>query len=278
MSPGTRRPARAQDVEDAGGAAVVEDGDGGRPGFGVEQGPCGRGAVVLGEAAGQDAGVGVEAVPAHRFAVAAAALGGAGGAAAVDVGDSAVAEVDEVVDGLVQAGGVVGADDVDGAVADGAGHDDDRHPGGELGQVGGGRLRAEQDQRLAAVLQQARDRPVFVAVRGDGAERELVADAIGGRVEAADEVAVEGVLDAEHHAEQPTAAAAQQAGPAVGAVAQLVRGLQDPLPRLPRWPRARPASRSRPAATDTPARAATSARVGRRRARAPAVPADSLAE
>ena len=47
-----------------------------------------------------------------------------------------VAEVDEVVDGLVDAGGVVGADDVHGAVADGASDNDDRHPGGELGQIG----------------------------------------------------------------------------------------------------------------------------------------------
>ena len=93
-------------------------------------------------------------------------------------------------------------------------------------------MRTEQDQRLAAVLQQARHRPPFVAVRGDGAERQLVADPVGRRVEAADQIAVERVLDAEHHAEQATAVAAQQAGPGVRPVAQLVRGLQDSLPRL----------------------------------------------
>ena len=127
----------------------------GRCGPVVEEGAGGGGAVVLGEPAGQDAGLGVQAVPAHRLAVAAAAVGGAGGAAAVDVRDAAVAEADEVVDGLVEPVVVGGADDVDGAVADGAGHHDHGQPGGEVGQVGRGLLRAEQDQRLAAVLQQA---------------------------------------------------------------------------------------------------------------------------
>jgi hypothetical protein len=41
-------------------------------------------------------------VPAHRLVVAAAAVGGARGAAAVDVGDATVTEGDEVVDGLVE--------------------------------------------------------------------------------------------------------------------------------------------------------------------------------
>jgi hypothetical protein len=56
-----------QHVEDAGGAAVVEHGHGGRsPARGrVQEGAGGGGAVVLGGPAMEDAGLGVEAVPAH---------------------------------------------------------------------------------------------------------------------------------------------------------------------------------------------------------------------
>jgi hypothetical protein len=125
---------------------------------------------------------------------------------------------------------VGGADDIEGAVAGRAGDDHDGQAGGQLGEGGRRSLRAEQDDRLAAVLQQARDGAPLVAVGGNGAQRQLVAGAVGRRVEAGDQVTVEGVLHAEHHAEQATAAAAQQAGAGVGAVAQLVRGLQDPLP------------------------------------------------
>ena len=109
--------------------------------------------------------------------VAAAALGSTGGAATVDVGDASVAEADEVVDGLPDAGGVVGADHVDVAVAHRPCDHDHRHPGGELAEIGRRQLRAEQDQRLAPVLQQAGDGSVLVAGRGDRAEREFVAGA-----------------------------------------------------------------------------------------------------
>ena len=81
--------------------------------------------------------------------------------------DPAVAEADQVVDGLAQALVVGGADDVDGAV---------RGPPRATTTTGSraassarsavGQLRAEQDQRLAAVLQQAR-RP-RAARRGPG--------------------------------------------------------------------------------------------------------------
>src|SRR5262245_22139915 len=191
-----------QDVEDAGGAAVVEHDDGGGPRSGgqLQEGVGGGGAVVLGEPAGQDAGLAVEAVEAHRLAVAAAAVGGAGGAAAVDVGDAAVAGGDEMVDGLVESLVVGGADDVDVAVADGPGHHDHGQAGGEVGQVGGRRPRAEQDERLAAVLEQAAHGASLVTGRGDGAERQLVAALVGRLVEAADEVAMEGVLHAEDDA------------------------------------------------------------------------------
>jgi hypothetical protein len=48
------------------------------------------------------------------------------------MGDARVAERDEVVDGLVEAGGVVRADHVDGAVPHRAGDDDEGHAGSEI--------------------------------------------------------------------------------------------------------------------------------------------------
>jgi hypothetical protein len=105
------------------------------------------------------------------------------------VGDAGVAERDEVVDGLTESGGVVGTDHVDGAVPHRPGDDDEGHAGRELGQVGRWYVGAEQDKRLAAVLQQARDGAAVVAAGGDGAEREFVVGGVGGGVEAADEVA-----------------------------------------------------------------------------------------
>ena len=71
-----------------------------------------------------------------------AAVGGAGGAATVDVGDATVVDGDEVVNGLAESLVVGGADDVDGAVADGAGHHDHGQVGGQVGRVGRGCLRA----------------------------------------------------------------------------------------------------------------------------------------
>ena len=114
------------------------------------------GAVVLGETTGQDADLGVEAVPLHGVAVAAAAFGGARGAAAVDVRDAAVAEPDEVVDGLAAGRRRRRCERRRrrGAARRG------RRPrpacrSASSARYGGRALRAEQDQCLAAVLQQA---------------------------------------------------------------------------------------------------------------------------
>ena len=130
-------------------------------------------------------------------------------------------------------------------------------------QIGRWQLRAEQDQRLASVLQQAGDGSVFVAGRGDGAEREFVAGGVGGRIEAADEVAVEGVLDAEHDTDQPAPAAAQHAGSAVGSVSQLL-GRRRTCSRFAGLAPATSRITIETSGTETPARAATSARVTRR--------------
>jgi hypothetical protein len=62
-------------------------------------GGAGVGAAGSDEPAGQDVGRIGEAVSLECFAIAPSALGGAGGASAVDVGDPGVAQVDEVVDG-----------------------------------------------------------------------------------------------------------------------------------------------------------------------------------
>ena len=169
-------------------------------------------------------------MPLEALAVAASPFGGAGGAAAVDVGDAGVPERDEVIDGLLESGGVVGADHVDGAVPHRTGDHDEGHAGGKLGQVGRRCVGAEQDQRLAPVLQQARDGATLIATRGNGAEGQFIVGGVGGSVEATDEVAVEGLLHGKHHANQPAAGAAQQPGAAVGAVAQLLGRTPHPLP------------------------------------------------
>ena len=176
-------------------------------------------------------------MPLKGFAVAAAAFGSAGGASTVDVGDTGVAEPDEVIDGLAEPGRIVSANDIDSAVPHRAGDDDDGHSGGEVGQVGRRCVGAEQDQRLAAVLQQARHGAALVAAGSDGAEREFVVGVVGGGVEPADEVAVKGLLHGEHDADQPAAGTAQQAGAAVGAVAQLLGDAPHPLPRRGTRPR-----------------------------------------
>ena len=75
---------------------------------------------------------------------------------------------------------------------------------------------------------------------------------------------MEGVLHAEHHAEQPAAAAAQQPGPGVRAVAQLVGGAAGPAAGSPALAPGTSRITIDTSAVDTPARAATSARVGRR--------------
>lgn len=71
---------------------------------------------------------------------------------------------------------------------------------------------------------------MFVAGAGLGAEDEVVADLLGGRVEVLDQVRVEGAVDVDHDAEQPGAPAGQQAGGAVHLVTELGGGFQDALP------------------------------------------------
>ncbi len=103
---------------------------------------------------------------------------------------------------LRRAVGVGCADDVDVGVADRAGDGDHRDRRGELAQLRGCGLGAEQQQRLAAVSEQVCHGCAFVPVGGDGAEREFVARGGGRPIQPGDEVTMEGVLDPEDHAEK----------------------------------------------------------------------------
>ena len=153
-----------QHVEDAAGAAVVEHGDRGRTRVEVEKGAGGGRALVLGEPAGHDADLVLEPVAAHRDPIAAPAVGGAGSGSAVDVGDPAVAEAGEVVDGLVHSDVVGGTDYVERRVAGRSGDDDHREAGrASAASSAVGARGAEQDQCLAAVVQQAGHGAALVA-------------------------------------------------------------------------------------------------------------------
>ena len=222
----------------------------------------GGGSLVLGEPAGHDADRLGEAVPAHGLAVAAAAFGGAGRASAVDVGDAAVAQGDQVVDGEAQAGGVVGAHDVDGAVATGRATTTTGNSGGEVGELASavwGPSRISASQRSC---EQARDRAALVAAGVTRAEHELVAGRVRGAVEAA--------RRGRHGRRAARRTPRRAAG--CGCCAAAARGC-----RAGSRARRRPAAPARgsaalapgtsrmtmeTSATDTPARAATSSRVG----------------
>jgi hypothetical protein len=115
-------------------------------------------------------------------------------------------------------------------VGDPAADDDDGGLAVEGGERVGGGGRAEQDQGLAAEGQQGLDGGVLVAGAGLGAEDEVVADLLGGRVQVLDQFGVEGAVDVDHDAEQPGAPAGQQAGGAVHLVAEFGGGFQDALP------------------------------------------------
>lgn len=94
---GDRDAGAEEEVEYAGRAAVVEGQYGGGARAGGRQGSGGLGAFLLSETAGENADVFAQAVAVHGGAVAAPPVGCARCPAAVDVGDVAVAQSDEVV-------------------------------------------------------------------------------------------------------------------------------------------------------------------------------------
>ena len=90
-------------------------------------------------------------------------------------------------------------------------------------------MRGEQDERLAAISQQACNRAALVSPRSDGTERQLVVSEVSGGVETADEVAIEGILHPEHDPDQPAARSAQHLGATVRAIPQFVGHPPDPF-------------------------------------------------
>ena len=67
----------------------------------------------------------------------------------------------------------------------------------------------------------------FATVGGDGAEDEGVADSLRSRIEAFDQVAVEGLLDFEGDPEEPGVVLPEQPCSLIGAVAEVVGDLTD---------------------------------------------------
>lgn len=108
----------------------------------------------------------------------------------------------QVRHGQVHPDPVVDPDAVDGRRPYGPGQHDDRLPAGELGQPGGGGARAEQDQRLAAVVLQGGDGPGLGATGGDAGQSDRVAGRFGGRIDALDQVAVKGLRHFKAHPDQ----------------------------------------------------------------------------
>jgi hypothetical protein len=179
--------------------------------------------------AGQDKDVVGEAVAAHGRPVAAAAVGGDRPPAPVDMGDRAVPQPGQVVDGLADPLGVGRADHVHGVAGDPAPDHHHRELPAEGGQLGGRGDRAQQDQGLAAEVDQGLGGPALVAGAGHRAQDHVVAVALGRLVEVLDQLGVEGAAHHHLHPDQVGPPPGEQAGRPVGAVAELGGRLQDPL-------------------------------------------------
>ena len=152
------------------------------------------------------------------------------GGAPVEVGDAVVAQLDQMGYRQLDADHVVHPHAFDRRGANAAGDDDDRLPGGDLVEPGGGGAGAEHDQRLAAVvLQRGRSAPGFAATRSDAGQHHRVAGRFGGRVDALDQVAVERLLHLEGHPDQ-AGPVRRQFRPLIGAVAELIGDRPDPNP------------------------------------------------
>ena len=127
----------------------------------------------------------------------------------------------------------------------------------------------QQDRGLAAEVQQGLHRLPLVPARGQRGEDELVVGLPGGDVQPVEELQVEPTGHPEDHADQPGLAAGQQSCAGVGAVTDLGRGLEDPLPGLRRRSVRAPRMTRDTSERDIPVRAATSSSVGRLPAPAP---------
>jgi hypothetical protein len=223
-------PGPAEGVQQPEGAVVVEgDHRGGQGPARLQQGLGGPRARGLGVVAADDLEVAAQAVAAHGRAVAAAAVGGDRPPAPVDVGDRPVPEAGQVVDGLADPVGVGRADHVDAVGGDPAADHHHRQLPAQVGQLGRRGDRAEQDQGLAAEVDQGLDGPALVPGAGHRAQHHVVATALGGLVEVGRQLGVEGAAQLHQHPDQVGPPPGEQAGRPVGAVAQLGRRLQHPL-------------------------------------------------
>ncbi len=108
----------------------------------------------------------------HGALVAAAPESCDGAPAAVDVGDATVAEAGAVLHGLRDALVIGGLDHIDARRRDRPADDHHGKLSAQSSQTLGRRLWAEQDQGLAAGVEQRLDGPRLVATVGDRAENE----------------------------------------------------------------------------------------------------------
>ncbi len=144
--------------------------------------------------------------------------------------DLAMPQPDQMIDHQPEAVPVGGAHDVD---ARGGGRATDhhhRHRPPEALQLRDRQIRPEQDQRLAAEVEQGLDRPELAVGLGDRTQHDLVAVAVRGRLDRLDHVAVKGVAHPHRDAQMLGAAQLEQAGGAVGAIAEALGRREDPRP------------------------------------------------
>ena len=212
------------------GAPVVEREYGGRPRVGVQYGRGRAAAGLLGVAALDQLDLIGQPVIAHRAPVATAPQVGDRARPAVDVGDTAVAEAGEVLDGLRHALVVGRPNHIDIVGCDRPSDHHHRELAAQSGQPLDRCFRTEQDQRLAAGVEQRLDGPRLVAAARDRAQHEVVAVPIGSVVDVLDELRVEGVVDVHHDADETAASAGQRAGRPIWAVAEALGRGQHALP------------------------------------------------
>jgi hypothetical protein len=143
-----------------------------------------------------------------------------------------VAEPDEMVDGLTDPLVVGHAHDIEARRLDVAAHHHGRDPAAELRERVRPELGREQEESLAAQVEQGLDDATLVVRRGDRPECHGVTALVRGHLHLLGELGAERVAQDHRHAEQVGAPARQQARGAVGPVAQARGGLQHPLPGL----------------------------------------------
>src|SRR6266567_555406 len=113
-----------------------------------------------------------------------------------------------------------------------AGDSNDRKLLAEVGKARFGGLWTEEDQRLAAVVQERFDGAALVAAGCHSTECDVVSGGFGGQVDALQEISMERLAGIEHHAEESGPAACQELRPRVGSVSELRRAGQHSLAGL----------------------------------------------